>query len=136
MPVTEAAAAFISALTGRARSLQKRIVFPEGDDPRVLAVTERLAREGIVRPILLGPKTTAAPPGVTFIDPAESEHARKYAALLHERRKARGMTQIEAQQLARKPLYFASLMVAAGDADGSVGGVVNTTADTVRTALH
>jgi phosphate acetyltransferase len=136
MPVTESAKTFMSNLTSRARSLQKRIVFPEGDDPRVLAAAERLAGEGLVKPILLRAKPGGAPAGVTFIDPAASDAVRKYARLLHDRRKTRGMTEIEAEQIARKPLYFASLMVAAGDADGSVGGVVNTTADTVRAALH
>ena len=119
-----------------ARPLQKRIVFPEGGDPRVLSAAERLAREGILKPILLGQSPTVPLHGATFIDPAASEDTRRYAALLHERRKARGMTQMEAQEAARKPLYFASLMVAAGEADGSVGGVVNTTADTVRAALQ
>jgi phosphate acetyltransferase len=134
MPVPESALAFISGLIARARPLQKRIVFPEGGDPRVQAAAERLAREGIVQPILIGPK--ASVPGVKFVDPATSGNVRKYAGLLHERRRARGMTQIEAEQMAGKPLYFGALMVAAGDADGSVGGVAHTTADTVRAALH
>jgi phosphate acetyltransferase len=73
---------------------------------------------------------------VKFVDPAASGNVHKYAGLLYERRRSRGMTQIEAEQMAGKPLYFAALMVAAGDADGSVGGVAHTTADTVRTALH
>ena len=134
MPAPESAQAFISSLIVRARPLQKRIVFPEGSDPRVQQAAERLAREGIVEPILIGPK--ASVPGVKFVDPAASDKVRKYAALLHERRRARGVTQIEAEQIAGKPLYFAALMVAAGDADGSVGGVAHTTSDTVRAALQ
>ena len=89
-----------------------------------------------MKPILLGPKPATPVDGVSFLDPAASDNARKYGALLYERRRSRGMTQVEALQIARRPLYFASLMVAAGDADGSVGGVANTTADTVRAALH
>jgi phosphate acetyltransferase len=46
------------------------------------------------------------------------------------------VTQIEAAEMALKPWYFASLMVGAGDADGSVGGAINSTAETVRAALH
>jgi len=126
----------MSGLIARARPLQKRIVFPEGGDPRVLVAAERLAREGIVKPILIGPAPAVPVAGVTAIDPAADGHIRKYAALLHERRKTRGMTLVEAEQLARQPLYYASLMVAAGDADGSVGGAANTTADTVRAALQ
>jgi len=136
MPVSDSAAAFISGLIARARPLQKRIVFPEGGDPRVLAAAERLAREGIVKPILLGQTPTVPVRGAAFIDPSNCDRLPKYANLLYDRRKARGMTHMEALEIARQPLYFASLMVAAGDADGSVGGVVNTTAATVRAALH
>ena len=136
MTAPASAVAFLSNLTARARTLSKRIVFPEGSDPRVLEAAGRLARDGIVKPILLGPQPAAPVDGISFIDPAVADQARTYGALLYERRRSRGMTQVEAQQIARRPLYFASLMVAAGDADGSVGGVANTTADTVRAALH
>ena len=134
MPVPESAAAFISSLIARARPLQKRIVFPEGGDSRVQSAAERLAREGIAQPILIGPKSALR--GVKFVDPAASGTLKNYAGLLYERRRARGMTQTEAAQVAASPLYFAALMVAAGDAEGSVGGVANTTSDTVRAALH
>lgn len=136
MPPPDSAVAFLAALIARARPLRKRIVFPEGHDPRVLEAAERLARESIVQPILIGNQPSPALPGVTFIDPEACDRARDYAALLYERRKDIGVTHPQAQELARTPLYFAALMVAAGDADGSVGGAVNTTADTVRAALH
>jgi phosphate acetyltransferase len=136
MPPPESAVAFLAGLIARARPLHKRIVFPEGDDARVIEAAERLAHEGIVQPILIGQKLSPALPGVTFVDPAACDRTRDYAALLYERRKASGVTQAEAQDLARQPLYLAALMVAAGDADGSVGGAANTTADTVRAALH
>jgi len=126
----------MSGLIERARKLKKTIAFPEGNDPRVLEAAARLAREGVVKPVLLGPKPAAAAEGVTFIDPTSSHLASKYAALYYERRRAKGITQVEAAAIAKKPLYFASLMVGAGDAQGSVGGAVNSTADTVRAALH
>jgi phosphate acetyltransferase len=132
----ESARLFMAGLVDRARKLTKTIAFPEGGDPRVLEAAARLAREGIVRPVLIGAPPRPAPAGVTFIDPDSSPLLRKYAALYHERRRAKGVTQIEAEAIARRPLYFASLMVAAGDADGSVGGAVNSTGETVRAALH
>jgi phosphate acetyltransferase len=73
---------------------------------------------------------------VEFVDPANSPLVKKYAALYFERRRAKRTTQVEAAAVAKKPLYFASLMVGAGHADGSVGGAVNSTAETVRAALH
>jgi phosphate acetyltransferase len=136
MPIPESAVAFLSGLVARARPLRKRIVFPEGGDPRVLAAAGRLAREGIVQPILLGTRFAEPVPGAVSLDPAASDEIHKYAARLYERRKSAGLTEAEALELARQPLYFAALMVAAGDADGAVGGAVNTTADTVRAALQ
>jgi phosphate acetyltransferase len=119
----------------RARRLKKTIVFPEGDDPRVLEAAARLAREGLVKPVLIG-KPAGAMEGVRFIDPASSPLTAKYAAIYQERRRSKGITHMEAAEVARRPLYFAALMVAAGDADGSVGGAANSTAETVRAALH
>jgi phosphate acetyltransferase len=135
-PTPESAKQFMAGLVVRARKLNKTIVFPEGADPRVLEAAARLAREGVLRPVLVAPPPRPAPEGVAFVDPAVSPLLRKYAALYWERRRAKGVTQVEAEAIARKPLYFASLMVGAGDADGSVGGAVNSTAETVRAALH
>jgi phosphate acetyltransferase len=137
MALPDSAQEFLARLIVRACPLQKRIVFPEGSDPRVLAAAGRLAREGIARPILLGtPPAGGAPPGVTFRAPTSPDALARYASLLLERRRAKGITEIEARALAAQPLYHAALMVAAGDADGSVGGAANTTADTVRAALY
>jgi phosphate acetyltransferase len=127
MAFPESAASFMSGLIDRAREARKRIVFPEGDDPRVAAAAERLAREGIVQPILIGSGN---------VDPAKSDRLRRYTELYYERRRAKGVTQMEAAEISKRPLYFAALMVEAGDADGFVGGACNTTAETVRAALH
>ena len=126
---------FTAKLADRARALNKRIVFPEGTDERVLVAAARLAKERVAQPILIGPPNDGVA-GVAFIEPGKSEKLDRYAALLHERRRAKGMTQREAEELARQPLYFADLMVANGDADGCVGGAVNTTAETVRAAIY
>jgi phosphate acetyltransferase len=123
MGLPESAATFVAGQAARVRALTRRprIAFPEGGDPRVIAAADRLRREGLAEPILLN--------GPLAIDP-------KYAAIYWERRRAKGVTQTEAAEIARRPLYRAALMVAAGDADGFVGGAVNTTAETVRAALH
>src|ERR1039457_1921518 len=126
----------MTGLIARARKLKKTIVFPEGSDPRVLQAAARLAAEGVVKPILVGAAPVTPIEGVTFVDPARSTATEKYAALYYERRRAKGVTQVEAGEIARRPLYFASLMVGAGEADGRVGGAVNSTAETVRAALH
>jgi phosphate acetyltransferase len=129
----------------RARANPQRIVLVEGGDPRIIEAAGIIAAEGLTRTTLLGePERIAALAaaagisldGVTLVDPSASPHLRRYAQIYYERRRARGISLDEAREIARKPLYFAALAVAAGDADGSVGGAVNTTAETVRAALH
>jgi phosphate acetyltransferase len=116
---------FIEHLKERARKNPRRIAFPEGDDQRVIAAAQRLKEEGLAEPILITKDTAAC-------SPLLSDCAGHY----FKRRAAKGVTEEEAQATACKPLYFGSLMVALGHADASVGGAVNTTAETVRAALH
>jgi phosphate acetyltransferase len=122
----------LERLKERARALRHRIVFPEGEDERIVAAARRLKSEGLAEPVLLSRNTVL---GLESVYPQGSPRLRDYAEYLYQRRKSKGLTEIQAGSIARKPLYFAALMVAAGDADGSVGGCVNTTAETVRAAL-
>lgn len=133
MAVPQSALEFLSAQVQSLRGIRKRkrIVFPEGSDPRIVEAATRLAREGLLDPILVGNKSGNVPDGVKFVEPG-----RKYARIYFERRRAKGITEVEAARISECPLYFAALMVAAGDADGFVGGASNTTADTVRALLH
>ncbi len=135
----------VERLKNRARAYPQHIVLPEGEDGRAIAAAGRVTREGYARITLLGRTKIIASTaehmgvalgGVTLLDPAASPNLSKYAQIHFERRRARGTTLEEAAEIARRPLYFAALMVAAGDADGSVSGATNTTAETVRAALH
>jgi len=91
----------MSGLIERARKLKKTIVFPEGEDPRVLEAAARLVREGLAKPVLIGRKPADAPEGVRFIDPATAPEGSKYAAIYYEHRRAKGITAIEAAAIAR-----------------------------------
>jgi phosphate acetyltransferase len=132
MPLPESAAAFLAEQAQKVRDLgsKRRIVFPEGSDPRILEASNRLAREGLLEPIVIAPGKSLDS-GVRAVMPDK-----KYARLYFERRRAKGITEVEAADIASRPLYYAALMVAAGDADGFVGGAANTTAETVRASLH
>ncbi len=127
--------AFLETVVARARTLNRRVVFPEGDDERVRAAAERLARDSVVTPILVS-ENDNAPTGVTTVHPHTHPHRDRHVRLLHERRRAKGMTQREAHDTSAQPLYFASLLLADGEADGLVGGADNTTAETVRAAIY
>jgi phosphate acetyltransferase len=123
---------FFDELKKRARAARRRIVFAEGDDPRVIAAARRLREEGLAEPVLISKN---AVPGLETVDPAHSPRLPDYAAFFHRRRASKGLTEAEAGEIARQPLYFAALMVAMDEAHGSLGGCVCTTAETVRAAL-
>src|SRR5580698_3908330 len=110
MAIPESAGVFMRGVVDRARKLNRSIVFPEGGDARVLEAAARLARDGVLRPVLIGPPPAAVPAGVSFADPSAKPQSSKCATLYYERRRAKGITQVEAAEIARRPLYFAALM--------------------------
>jgi phosphate acetyltransferase len=128
----------------RARLNPRHIVLFEGEDDRTIAAAERIERDGLARLTLLGDAEKIRARLIALglkvetsqlVDPIASPKLDGYARLLYERRRSKGMTDIEAFENTKIPRVFAALMVASGDADGSVGGALNTTADTVRAAL-
>lgn len=133
-------------ITHRARELGKRIVLPEGEDPRTLEAARVLAEQGIVKPILLGDENRLRdeaarighplPREVRVVDPARAEQASAFGQELFQLRKHRGMTYEQARQLARDPLYFGAFLVRHGEADGSVAGAVHATAEVLRAAIQ
>src|ERR1700686_2279846 len=135
----------VEKIKARARARPQRIVLAEGEDPRVVSAGAAVSKEGFAKITLLGRKQIidwiaadlrVALGDITIEDPAASPRAEAYAQIYYDRRRARGITLDEARDIARRPLYFAALSVAAGDADGTVGGAANTTGETVRAALH
>ena len=130
----------------KAVAAQKHIVLSEGTEERTVQAAARIAREGIARVTLVGPKeeilakakalgTELA--GVMIADPKTDARAAGYANELYEIRKAKGMTPEEAACLiAENTLYFGTMMVKAGDADGMVAGAINSTGNTLRPALQ
>lgn len=134
----------LEKLRARARQDLRHIVLFEGEEDRTLVAAEIIEKEKLARLTLLGNvekirerlKTLGVSlSGTTLVDPGASDKLKTFARLLHERRRAKGMTETEALAAARAPRLFAGLMVAAGEAEGSVGGALTTTADTVRAAL-
>lgn len=134
----------VQKLRARAKENPQRIVLFEGEEDRTLAAAEIIEKENLARVTLLGNvdriqarlKTLGmAPARAAMADPATSDKLKVYARALYERRRAKGMTETEALEATRVPRVFAGLMVAAGDAEGSVGGALSTTAETVRAAL-
>ena len=107
----------------RARARVRRIVLPEGDEPRTVAAAEILKREGLAEPVLLGRGFMR-------------EKADAYAAALYELRRAKGLTEAQAAALVADPMYYGMMMVKTGEADGLVSGAVHSTGDMLRPALQ
>jgi len=147
----------LDARLGRAREVMRglstrvqqqepqRIVFPEGEDPRILKAARVLADDGIAAPILLGDpdvmRRQADDAGVTLEDialanPRASAHLEAFAQELWERRRRKGITLREARGRVLDPMYHALLMLRAGHADAVVAGVEMYYSDAIRPALE
>ncbi|MDP2898607.1 MAG: phosphate acetyltransferase [bacterium] len=126
----------LTKLKDQARRNPKRIVLPEGEDERIVEGAARAAQEGIAHPIVLGGPTEATPPGVEWIHIETSESLDEYAAALYEERKHKGVDLHKAKELVRDHIYFGTLMVRLGRADGLLAGADHATSDTLRPALQ
>jgi phosphate acetyltransferase len=129
---------FLASLRTRVRPLARRLVFPEGLDPRTLDAVATMLREELVRPVLLGPRQALReglaerrvdPDRVDCVDLEEPSGREVAAALLLELRGSRGLTAAEAEEKATDPLLRGALMVRSGEVQGSVAGAANATAD-------
>ncbi len=129
----------------RAAADPQHIILPEGEDPRTVVAAAACARDRVARVTVLGSEekirqaardADADLSGVEIIDHRRAPDFDQTAALLHELRRAKGMMPDEARIAVQDPLYYGNLLVRQGRADGSVAGATNTTAHTVRAALH
>ena len=137
-------AAFRRELTERARAAGKRIVLPEGAEPRTVEAAIACQRKGIATCVLLAPRAEVEavahqlgeelPEGLEIVDPTQV--ASRYIDGLVERRKHKGMTPQMARDQLGDTVVLGTMMVYLGEVDGLVSGAVHTTANTVRPALQ
>ncbi len=130
----------------RAQSNPQRIVLPEGTEIRTLKAADIILKEQAARLILIGNegeiKKLAQENKLTHInqaqviDPETHPEMERYAQLLFEIRKEKGMTQEEARKLVKNPLYLGCLLIKNGDADGELAGALNFTGDVLRPAFQ
>jgi len=132
-------------LITRAQQDPQSIVFPEGDDPRILRAARILADEGIARPILLGDldairhqadDASLTLEDIELLDPHTAPDREQFAEELWQRRQRRGMTRREAQTRVLDPIYYGLLMLRAGRADALVAGEEIEYPDSIRPALE
>ena len=135
----------IEKIKNKAKENKKRIVLPEGDEPRTVKAAVDITKEGLAIPVLLGEKEKIQKvaseqgvdvSGIEIVNPLTSDKAASYAKALYELRKAKGVTEEDAKKLVTDPMYYGIMMVKLEDADGLVSGAVHTTGDMLRPALQ
>ena len=135
----------IQTLRDKARTNPKRIVLPEGEEPRTVKAATIITAEKLAHVTLIGNRAkieaAAKDQGVDVsavpsVDPETAKEFDDYAATYAELRKAKGMTPEEARKIMKDTVFYGTMMVHKGHADGLVSGALHSTADTVRPALQ
>ena len=136
---------FIEEIKNRAKQQIKTIILPEATDIRILKAAQIVNKEKYAKVALIGNKeeierlikeNNLELGDTQIIDPAKSDKTSEYAKELYELRKAKGMTEEQAQKLILEPIYYGMMMVKLNHADGLVSGAAHSTADTLRPALQ
>jgi malate dehydrogenase (oxaloacetate-decarboxylating)(NADP+) len=129
----------------RAQRAPKRIVFPEGEEEKILRASQIILDEKIAQPILLGSRTLIREKihtlgldleRVDVINPSKSPKLDEYVTQLYELRKRKGLTHNDAERLAKTNNVYGMMMVHLGDADGLVSGITRHFPETIRPALQ
>ncbi|WP_157314982.1 phosphate acetyltransferase [Chitinibacter sp. GC72] len=136
--------AFRYQLIQKARAANKRIVLPEGEEPRTICAAIVCEEKGIAQCILLGNRATieavaatqgvTIPPTLQILDPEEIRA--RYVAPMVELRKSKGLTEIQALRQLEDNVVLGTMMLAIDEVDGLVSGAIHTTANTIRPALQ
>lgn len=128
-----------------ARNNVQRVVLPEGNEERTIKATEIILKEKIADVLLVGNENDIRKhakdlnvniDGATIVDPKTSEKYDEYVNLFFELRKNKGMTLEKAKEIIKDEMYFGTMMLKCGDADGLVSGAVHTTADLLRPGMQ
>ena len=132
---------FIGNLIDKLQRHPKRIVFPEGTEPRILQAARQFYSLRLGAPILLGDRTVikaaaerlnVSLEGVRIVNPAESEDLENFALRYEMLRRYKGIKVKEARHAMLNPNYYGAMMVAMHQADGFVSGASEITGSTLR----
>ena len=136
----------IDSIKENARLDLQRIVLPEGHEERTLKAADIVIQEGLAEITILGNKVEVLQHArnlslknlekASIIDPKTSPKREEYANLMVELRKTKGLVKDEALELLNNPLYYSTVMIKNGDADGEVAGADNATGDVLRPAFQ
>jgi len=135
----------LETLKAKARANPRRIVLPEGEEPRTVKAAAIITQEKLAQVTLVGNRARieavakeqgADVSAVPSVDPETSPKFEDYAQAYCEARKAKGMTLEEARKIMKDTVFYGTMMVHKGEADGLVSGALHSTGDTIRPALQ
>jgi len=136
---------FMRTLYNRAKASPKRVVFPEGEDERVIRASQLIQQEGIAYPILVGKKSkikqiaeslNVSLKGLEIVDPMKCEHRAEYIAEFYRMRQRKGVTHSAARRFMARRYYFAAMMVKMGRADALISGITQQYPAALRPVLQ
>ena len=145
VPETLTPKLFLHQIIRMAAANHKRIVLPEATEERILRATEALLRRNVVEPILLGEEEKIRAradelklqlKGARIINPVEQDNFEDYASTYFTLREHKGVTLDVARDTMSNLVFYGTMMVHKGDADGMVSGSVTTTRETLRPAFE
>jgi len=135
----------IRVMIQKAKRDPKKVVYPDGEDEKIIRAAHTVVNDNIAKPILLGNENTIKSTindlgydenEFEIVDPANSLKKVEYAEKYFDKRKRKGVTLRQAAQLMNKPNYFGPMMVDAGDADAYIGGLNAHYPRTIKPALQ
>jgi len=129
----------------KAKAIGGTVVFPEGDEPRMMHAAEIIVNKGLAKVIIVGNKDSvnelaksedADISGAEISDPEKDARRDDFAMKFWEMRKHKGVTLYQAKEMMKNPLYWGAMLVREGFANSAVAGAENTTGNVLRAAIH
>lgn len=135
----------VRVMVHKAQKSPKKIVYPEGEEEKIIRAAHSVFQENIATPILVGNEKIIKEKILDFgyelnqfeiVDPETYKKTSEYAQILYAKRQRKGMTHRDSRLVIKEPNYFASMMVECGDADALIGGLTLHYPQTLRPALQ
>lgn len=135
----------VRVMINKAKNSGTRIVFPEGENDKILRASNEIVEEGIAHPILVGNKEkillkiselNLSTEGIEIVDPNNSPRFDAYTDEYFRLRQRKGVTLVQAKELLKSPMRFAAMMVEVDEADGMVAGIENSYIETIRPTVQ
>ena len=135
----------IRVMIHKAQKHPLKVVFPEGEEEKIIRAAHVVHNDNMAFPVLLGNEKIIKEEierlgfdqnEFQIFDPEASDKRIKYAEAFHKKRSRKGATLKDTKNLMKKPNYFGSMMVELGEADALISGLTTSYPNTIRPALH